>query len=707
MFRQLFTSSGAVFGARGENGLPNSNILSIILIVPLLFAGPSQAADLPLAKSLAVAEDALSAMRTRKWNTARRLIAKIGDPAVAKAMKWRLLTRPRSGATFEDIAGFVESNPDWPLQDRLAEQAEFAMGNGTSNDRIVEWFDSHPPVSFAGLQHNIDALWRQGQKLAAAVLARQNWVEQTFRSNRAKAFYRRNKKLLRPEDHAARLESLLWKGHVNSARRMLKSFKFEAGPRRLAEARLLLKSRRTKGKAGRRQVEKALAKVPNELRDDAGLIFDRVRWSRRNNGDEAARAVLLAAPDPTGQERLWWRERNIQIRDSLTAGDTSGAYDLAAHHRQTSGLQLMEAEWMAGWIALRHIGWPERAFEHFTRLYMATSRPISQSRGAYWLGRAADEWGKAEWAQQWFGEAAQYATTFYGQFALARLGRSRIDLPRDPAPTKAERQAFEHMELVRAVRVLQRLGQTELVRPFLIRLRNQATTPQMWVMVAALGVELEQTPDTLRTGKWAARNGHVLVSAAYPIIQLAAQNKVELPLLLALIRQESEFETGAISPAGARGLMQLMPYTARRTAKSLRIRYARGLLTSDPGYNVKLGIAYLASLLDQYDGSYVLSLAAYNAGPNNVAAWLRRFGDPRKGGVDIVDWIESIPFGETRNYVQRILEGLQTYRAQFGDQRLAAASSMELWRPSQKIANTANNARCVANALVYSVPPPC
>ncbi len=687
--------------------MPKSNILSIVLIAPLLVAGPGQAADLPPAESLAVAENALGAMRARKWKTARRLIVKIGDPAVAKVMTWRLLTRPRSGATFEDIAGFVEGNPDWPYQDRLAEQAEFAMGNGTSNARIVEWFDIHPPVSFNGLQRNIDALRRRGQTLAAAVLARRNWVEQTFRSNRAKNFYRRNKKLLRPEDHAARLENLLWKGHVNSARRMLKSFKFKAGPRRLAEARLLLKSRRTRGKAGRRRVEQALAKVPKELRGDAGLIFDRVRWSRRNRKDDAARALLLAAPDPAGQESRWWRERSIQIRDSLIAGDTSGAYDLAAHHRQAAGLQLIEAEWMAGWIALRHLGWPERAFTHFTRLYMATTRPISQARGAYWLGRAADEWGKAEWAEQWFSEAAQYATTYYGQFALARLGQTRIELPPDPAPTKAEREAFARMELVRAVRVLQRLGQTELVRPFLIRLRNQATTPQMWVMVAALGVELEQTPDTLRTGKWAARNGHVLVNAAYPIIQIAAQNEVELPLLLALIRQESEFETDAISPAGARGLMQLMPYTARRAAKSLRLRYARRRLTSDPGYNVKLGIAYLASLLEQYGGSYVLSLAAYNAGPNNVAAWIRKFGDPRKGGVDIVDWIESIPFGETRNYVQRILEGLQTYRAQFGDARLATAANGELWRPSLQIAAAETNARCVANALVHAVPPPC
>jgi soluble lytic murein transglycosylase len=557
------------------------------------------------------------------------------------------------------------------------------------------------------LQRNIDALRRHGQTLAAAVLARGKWVEKTFRSNRAKSFYRRNKKLLRPIDHAARLEALLWKGHVNSARRMLKSFKFEAGLRRLAEARLLLKSRRTRGKAGRSQVKRALAKVPAELRGEAGLVYDHVRWSRRNKREDAARAVLLAAPDPAGQGRRWWRERNIHIRDSLMEGDASGAYDLAAHHRQSSGLELMEAEWMAGWIALRFLGRSEKAFEHFTRLYMITSRPISRARGAYWLGRAADEWGKAAWAEQWFGEAAQYATTFYGQFALARLGHTRIELPRDPSPTKAEREAFEHMELVRAVRALQRLRLTELVRPFLIRLRNQGTTPQMWVMVAALGVELGQTSDTLRTGKWAARNGHVLVNAAYPIIRLAAQSQVELPLLLALIRQESEFEANAISPAGARGLMQLMPYTARRTAKSLRLRYARRRLTSDPGYNVKLGIAYMASLLDQYDGSYVLSLAAYNAGPNNVAAWMRKFGDPRKDGVDIVDWIESIPFGETRNYVQRILEGLQTYRAQFGDRRLAAAASSELWRPSLQIAAAETNALCVANALAHDVPPPC
>lgn len=694
--------------------MPKATILKVapiaLLLVPLMLMAPGRAA-LPAETSsgptLVLAEDALAAMAARKWKTARRLIAKVPDPVIAKLLTWRLLSRPRSNATFKQIAAFVEANPDWPLQWRLAEQAEFAIVKGTPDAVIIAWFEKNPPVSFNGLLRFIDALHRHGQTLGAAVLARRHWIEETFRARRAKTFFRKYRRLLRKEDHAARLEALLWKGHVNSARRLLKSIDFDAGTKRLAEARLLLKSRQTRGKNGRRQVARALARVPAALRDDPGLLYDRIRWSRRNNRDEEARKLLLSAPEIGGHGRLWWRERNIQIRDSLLEGDPAGAYALARGHRQSSGVELVEAEWMAGWIALRSMNRPEQAFSHFTRLYLSATSPISRSRGAYWLGRAAEAWERKDWAQQWYSEAARYATTFYGQFATERLGGWDVDLPRDPTPSPELRRSFESRELVRAARALHRLGQIELVKPFLIRLRNQADTPEAWVMVAALALDLEQTPAALRTGKWAARNSHVLVNAAYPIIRMAAQTKVELPLLLALIRQESEFEAEAVSPAGARGLMQLMPATARRTAKSLRMKYVRKRLTADPGYNIKLGTAYLAQMIERYDGSYVLALAAYNAGPQNVAAWIKKLGDPRADGGDIVDWIESIPFGETRNYVQRILESLQTYRALFGDNRLAAAAPGELWRQPAQIASAGDNARCVANAIQFAVPPPC
>lgn len=681
-----------------------SAVLGLALLAVALPAPQARAAEAPEARTLAVALDALSAMRSRKWKTARRLIAKLDDPVAAKVLTWHLLTRPRTGATFEDFARFASANPDWPRQRRLAEQAEFAIDKRTPDARIVAWFENHPPVSFIGLTRQIDAVRRHGQTLGAAALARRAWIKETFRTKRAKRFFRKYRSMLRLEDHAARLEALLWKGHVNTARRLLKSVEFDAATRRTAEARLLLKSRATRGKKGRRRVERALARVPEARRDLPGLIYDRVRWTRRNKMGPESRALLRNAPSPSSHDQKWWRERNIHVRERLQKGDPSEAYDLARGHGHADGLPMVEAEWVAGWIALRLIDWPQAAFQHFTRVYMGTTSPISRARGAYWLGRAAEAQDREEWANKWYSEAARYPTTFYGQFANASLGHDSIELPPDPSQSPAERRAFDDMELVQAVRFLQRLGRYNLIGPFLVRLRNLGKSRQRLALVAELAREIGDAPATLRTGKSAARSGHVLTSATYPMMQLAPQAKIELPLLLALIRQESEFEPDVVSPAGARGLMQLMPYTARRVAKTLRLRYDRRRLTSDLDYNVRLGTAYLAGLIEQYQGSYVLSLAAYNAGPQNVRTWIRQFGDPGQGTVDVVDWIESIPFSETRNYVQRILESLQAYRALFGETRLAAAATDDLWRPPAQIAAAGQNARCTAQ--VYSALPP-
>lgn len=707
---QLFTMSGQSPGSKEGRVFKTRlafAVLGLALLAVALPAPQAGAAESPGARTLAVALDALSAMRGRKWTSARRLIAKLDDPVAAKVLTWHLLTRARTGATFEDFAQFAEANPDWPRQRRLAEQVEFAIDKRTSDARIVAWFEDHPPVSFVGLTRRIDALQRQGQALGAAVVARRAWIEETFRAKRAKRFFRKYRSMLRLEDHAARLEALLWKGHVNTARRLLKSVEFDAATRRTAEARLLLRSRATRGKKGRRRVERALARVPEARRGLPGLIYDRVRWTRRNKMGPESRELLRNAPSPAGHDRKWWRERNIHIRERLKERDPSEAYDLARGHGHADGLPMIEAEWIAGWIALRQLDWPQAAFKHFTKVYMGTTSPISRARGAYWLGRAAEAQDRDEWANKWYSEAARYPTTFYGQFASASLGHDSIDLPPDPSPSPAERRAFDDMELVQAVHFLQRLGRQNLIGPFLARLRTHGESRLQLALVAELATEIGDAPATLRTGKRAARAGHVLTSATYPMMQLAPQAKIELPLLLALIRQESEFEPDVVSPAGARGLMQLMPYTARRVAKTLRLRYDRRRLTSDLDYNVRLGTTYLAGLIDQYNGSYVLSLAAYNAGPQNVRNWVRRFGDPGQGTVDIVDWIESIPFGETRNYVQRILESLQAYRALFGETRLAAAASDELWRSPAQIAATKQKAHCIAQVYSAPLPGPC
>jgi soluble lytic murein transglycosylase len=310
-----------------------------------------------------------------------------------------------------------------------------------------------------------------------------------------------------------------------------------------------------------------------------------------------------------------------------------------------------------------------------------SSYPVSKARGAYWSGRAAQELGDTEAARHFYAEAARYPTTFYGQFATARLGRTTFELPK-PTPGKpGDGAAFEKRELVRAARLLARIGQNELARPFIAALFREADASGEWLVAGKLATELGQPDLAVRGFKSSKRPLDVALAIGYPMIDVPGSLGAERALILSLIRQESEFYPKAVSPAGARGLMQLMPSTAERTAKSLKLRFVKSKLTEDPRYNTRLGSAHLAELIHNWQGSYVLALAAYNAGSAAVSRWIERNGDPRGASDDaVIDWIEGIPYSETRNYVQRVLEAFQVYRAQLGDKRLAAASIAESWQ---------------------------
>jgi soluble lytic murein transglycosylase len=371
-------------------------------------------------------------------------------------------------------------------------------------------------------------------------------------------------------------------------------------------------------------------------------------------------------------------------------GDISIAYRIAAGHGLEQGLGFAEGEWLAGWLALRSLDRPGVAYRHFEHLSQGVSSPISLARSAYWAGEAARalaahgaqgatasaEGGAkgGNWlakADDWYLKAAKHGTTFYGQLAARRLGHAvaietQGETAAGPAPGAAARAAFEGREMVQAVRLLGELGQTKLHKRFLLRLKALAEDAEDFVLVAELARQQGRPDIAVRVAKEARKAGVLLFDDLFPSRRLPETKSPEPALVLAVIRQESAFYTGAISGAGARGLMQIMPATARRVARQIKIRYSRKKLLSDPEYNLRLGRAYLAGLTEKYDGSYILALAAYNAGPARANRWMRDFGDPRTPEVDPVDWIESIPFNETRNYVQRILESLVVYRKTLG-----------------------------------------
>ena len=630
------------------------------------------------ATEVARAKAAFQAIEAGKWKQAERAAAGVRDPLFAKIVRWFDYERPDTRVSFNEISGFIERNPDWPSHDRLLRNAEEAMTRGASFTAVLDWFDVHEPESAAGLERLGAALLASRKTVEARTVLRRAWVEGNFTKQREKAFYKRYRRHLTREDHVSRLDRLIWAGRTWPARRML--WKVNADYRSLALARLMLM--RNEG-----NVDHAIAQVPTHLKGDPGLVYERLRWRRRKGRDPSAREMLAQAPEHPPRADKWWSERAALARHALRDGHVSEAYRIVRDHGLEAGADFAEAEWLAGWIALRFLGDHSEALNHFVALFQAVRYPVSRARGAYWAGRAAMALNEPKLARHWYLTATRHPTTYYGQLAQARLQPGQgLVLPSEAKPSDTEAAQFVGFELVRAVRLLSEAGQGERLRPFILALGEAYDAPGWRVLTASLA-GVHGRPDLgITVAKKANQRAGEIILGGYPMLSPPPYPKgakgfpLEMPLVLAVIRQESAFDTRAVSPAGARGLMQLLPRTAQNVAKERKLSYSRQRLTEDPDFNLRLGQAYLAGLLDQFDGSYVLTLAAYNAGPARARQWLRRNGDPREAGVDAIDWVETIPFYETRNYVQRVMENLQVYRARLGNTEVALSPERDLSR---------------------------
>ena len=485
------------------------------------------------------------------------------------------------------------------------------------------------------------------------------WIELDFAKDDEQVFLQRFGHLLHSQQHWTRLDRLLWDGERDQALRMLD--KVDTGRQALAEARLKL-AREAK------DAQAAVNAVPAELRKDPGLIFERARLLRRQDRFNEAAALLDPPPQGVLRPDLMWAELKKATRGTLDEGNVSAAYRLASAHGTNNGETFAEGEFLAGWIALRFLDDAPAAMKHFTALYAGTTSVISQSRGAYWAGRAAEQMGDMAKAQDWYKTAAKGQTSFYGQLAAAHLNDGRkIQLSGTAKPTVQEKQLFDKRELVRVVRMLNALGEDERTRLFLTKLMELSSRPSDYQLIAALAMEINRKDFAVAVAKEARTRGTEMIDFLYPVIKLPGGTDPEPALVLGVIRQESAFDIGAVSSAGAQGLMQLMPGTAKGVAKQAGVKYAQKRLTTDSSYNITLGRVYLDDLLSRFGGSYVLAAAAYNAGPSRVRDWISVYGDPRQRSTDVVDWIESIPFDETRNYVMRIIENTQVYRARLNN----------------------------------------
>jgi soluble lytic murein transglycosylase len=604
---------------------------------------------------------AMRAADDDEWDDVRDLMIEIENPIADNLLLWRIAVSD-ARAPFSDLDRALDELQGWPREWSIRREAEWKIeDSGLSPALIVNWFEDRTPITGEGRVALGEALLALGRTEEGSEQIRTAWREQTMRLSFQSEVYRTHGDILTRDDHAARTDFLLWAGQRTAASRVMPLL--SDGERSLAEARLRLAARG----AG---VDRAIDAVPASLQSHPGLVYERARWRRRSGMDSAALPLLLELPDNyenTDALESMWTERKLMILDLIRDGEFQTAYRLAADNGMSSGVEFADAEFLAGWLALTRLDEPGAALEHFIRLEAGVSTPVSTARALYWQGRAAEAAGELELARGRFLAAAEYPTVYYGQLAILALGpdAAQLALPPDPVPADAERAAFNAREDIQAIRLLAEVNSDYLFRVFIYHFDDEMTSPLEQAMLADIALEFLRLRQAVRAAKAGRMQGMILAERAYPVIDLpeAAPYFPEAALTLSVIRQETEFDPRAVSGAGARGLMQMMPHVARATASQLDLPYDFQWLTDDPDYNLTLGMAHLEEVVDQYDGALVMALAAYNAGGHRVRRWVENYGDPRTGVIDPIDWVESLPFSETRNYVQRVVENLQVYRA--------------------------------------------
>ena len=568
--------------------------------------------------------------------------------------EWRRL---RSGeGSFDDAIRFLQNHPDWPGLQLLRRQTEAKLPIGRRSDEVIDFFSSEAPQTGHGARALIAALRSMERIEEANDQAVLTWRTMKLAQEDEDVLFAAYGDVLK-DHHEARLDMLLWRGASTEAERMLP--RVSEGWQALARARLALR-------ANAKGVNTLIDKVPNSLQADPGLAFERMQWrARKRRAADAMELIFAASPDALGQAERWAGWRRSFARSEMRSGQIERAYALASEHGLSSGSHFADLEWLSGYIALVYQKDGEAALRHFLRFRGAVETPISLGRAGYWEGRAHELLGDNEAAMNAYAFGAEYQTSFYGLLAAERAGIPMDDgLQGNATYPHWQETSFAGSSVFRAAQHFIGSGQRNLAEQFLRHLTESLPAEE----IGSLGdyvLALREPHLAVMIGKQAARRGIVVPRAYYPVASLGVSDMpVPEELALAIARRESEFDPVVISGAGARGLMQVMPATAKAVADDLNIRYELSRLTNDPAYNARLGTAYLDELMALFDGNIVMVSAGYNAGPGRPLRWMEQRGDPRRGEVDIVDWIEHIPFDETRNYVMRVAESLPIYRAQ-------------------------------------------
>ena len=695
--------------------LPRRLLLSLPLLLPgaaIAQTASSQAARITAGKA------AIAAANGARWAEADTYAA-AADPLVPKIVLWMRLTHRTAPATAAELVGFLRDNPDWPLADTIARRAEAAFGGPADDALVITHFNTFPARTLSGALRHAEALARSipaspSQSQASNLLdmvrrgpdqartaparpdaevatdadgeagarraLRRAWVEAPGDAAAETRIMAQFGRLLTADDHQQRFDRLFFARDMEGAQRALE---------------------RMSGVArGSGQMRMRMAGEPEDsqilLRPlDLGWAYERARLLRRRDRDaDAVAGWIVAEPFqtelPAEIARIIWAERQILARKLLRLNNAKDAHRIAAFHGQPLGSEgRQEAEFLAGFIALRFLNDPVLAQRHFVAMALGTRSVITRARAFYWEGRALAARGAHTAARERYASAAQLPTAFYGQLAALTMGQSqealdqRLRALQTPQIDQRRAQDFAQRELARVVTTLAELGDTRRTRVFLLRSQAVAADAEDRLLTVRLASHIGRPDHAVWVARRSAIEGDVLLPEGWPTPFRVPVTSPEPAFIFSVTRQESNFDTEAVSSANARGLMQLLPATAQTVARRLGMNFRVDMLTADPQTNIKLGAAYLDEMLGRFEGSLVMASAAYNAGPRRVDEWLVTYGNPLRGERDLLDWMEMIPFAETRNYVQRIVEGAVIYRAR-QNPPATAPHPMASWLASAK-----------------------
>ena len=593
-------------------------------------------------------------------------MALIRDPVARKLAEWAYLRSYNTNPSFARFADFIAQNPAWPHVPLFRRRAENALWDDRVDDATVRiFFKEHEPTTAKGRLTYARVLLAAGDRDRAAAVARKAWREDDFSAAVERIALDQIGSLITPADWKARMEARLYADDTEAALRAAEHV--DERDRAIARARVAVIKRAKNAKA-------LLDAIPAADRSKPGYIFARAVLLRKSDKpEEAAKLMLQASNDPDALVDLdqWWIERRLLVRKLLDDGDYKTAYRVARDSPSPPKSNYrVDQHFTAGWIALRYLHDPATAARHFAQIPIGTSSPHALSRAGYWQGRAAQAMGHTAEAKAYYQTAAQYSVTYYGQLARGRLGLADLGLLDKPHIPSDQVPTMLNLEIVRAVEILYELNARDLIAPIYAELGESGTDVAGMAMLCEIARKHNDGRSMLLLAKAAHNRGLPLDYYAFPTIGLPDYKSIAPPVedavTYSIARQESHFNQKVVSPAHAMGLMQVTPAAAIDTARKFKAAYDKARLLSDPVYNMQMGAAELSNLISGYRGSYILTFAGYNAGRGRVRQWIAAFGDPRDPNVDPVDWIERIPISETRNYVQRIIENLQVYRARFG-----------------------------------------